>query len=66
MTFTGFGSYHKVSYDYGEYSYSIQCVLNILMGIMTSFKYQKVWCMVFLLLTKEFESYSSIRKIAYS
>ena len=46
MTFTGFGSYHKDSYDYYDemnISYSIQYVLNILKGIMTTFQYQKVW-----------------------
>ena len=26
-----------------QYSYSIQCVLNILKGIMTAFQYQKVY-----------------------
>ena len=39
MTFSGCGSYGKDAYDYVEYSYSIQHVLNNLEGIMTAFKY---------------------------
>ena len=39
MTFSGYGSYRKDTYDYVEYSYSIQYVLNKLEGIMTAFKY---------------------------
>ena len=42
MTFTGFGSYHKDSYDYDEYIATV-IQLNILKGIMTAFQYQKVW-----------------------
>ena len=39
MTFSGFGSYRKDTFDYDEYIATVYNVLNKLEGIMTAFKY---------------------------